>query len=528
MATTMLETLTAVCADSPDSSKIAPVAVAEMNDPAPETTLTPIRYTYNCINKDSRFSFQESHDIPLELRVSQEPPAPPPVPAEEPTCVIELVTDVLVIASKNDTNPSDYTRNASLQDMHVKAKYESLMIIHSQLLLQTIRDVVKYYPSQNLVGDTVTLRHPYAVLVHHTSDLQKLHDQLAGEAETDSRVAAEKCRHIQILLDLLTDKIERTIAPAQKRLDKAAPTVISVDNAGSRNINGYMAYILAIKDFDGEKLVTNLPVMPRDYYDRTDNGQRRAAFIQRGSKARDILWDQYMYAKYDGKLMDKAKKDYRGPIVAGVCDIPGVKLPATNWVFDWDTAALKKPKTGPIVTTSRVVLPIDMDPEKLSRTAVTDDHLFIMCPVVLGFALSTKSWEIINVDSILELDDPDKIPPANIDSEKMKSADFIKNKGEGVVILLHGPPGVGKTYTVETIANNTRRPLISLTIADLGTEEDAIESRLTQWFALAQKWRAILLLDEADIFLECRDIPACSFGIRASLYFSNELQSRSF
>jgi SpoVK/Ycf46/Vps4 family AAA+-type ATPase len=81
---------------------------------------------------------------------------------------------------------------------------------------------------------------------------------------------------------------------------------------------------------------------------------------------------------------------------------------------------------------------------------------------------------------------------------------------------------VGKTYTVgrlliskvqpskandkqETIANNTRRPLISLTIADLGTEEDAIESRLTQWFALAQKWRAILLLDEADIFLERRE-----------------------
>lgn len=52
---------------------------------------------------------------------------------------------------------------------------------------------------------------------------------------------------------------------------------------------------------------------------------------------------------------------------------------------------------------------------------------------------------------------------------------------------------------------NTGRPLISLTIADLGTKEESIETHLTSWFALAQKWRAILLLDEADIFLERRE-----------------------
>ena len=30
------------------------------------------------------------------------------------------------------------------------------------------------------------------------------------------------------------------------------------------------------------------------------------------------------------------------------------------------------------------------------------------------------------------------------------SVDFIEGKGVGQIILLHGPPGVGKTYTVGT------------------------------------------------------------------------------
>lgn len=38
---------------------------------------------------------------------------------------------------------------------------------------------------------------------------------------------------------------------------------------------------------------------------------------------------------------------------------------------------------------------------------------------------------------------------------KTWSADFIQNKGEGQIFLLHGPSGVGKTYTAECIAKFT-------------------------------------------------------------------------
>jgi len=48
------------------------------------------------------------------------------------------------------------------------------------------------------------------------------------------------------------------------------------------------------------------------------------------------------------------------------------------------------------------------------------------------------------------------------------AADSIKGKGKGAIILLHGPPGVGKTYSVECTALAIKRPLLALTIADIG------------------------------------------------------------
>lgn len=73
-----------------------------------------------------------------------------------------------------------------------------------------------------------------------------------------------------------------------------------------------------------------------------------------------------------------------------------------------------------------------------------------------------------------------------------------------VLITVSSPPGVGKTYTVEAIAELLDRPLLSLTVADIGTMETQIESQLLRWFTLAEAWNAVLLVDEADIFLERR------------------------
>lgn len=39
-------------------------------------------------------------------------------------------------------------------------------------------------------------------------------------------------------------------------------------------------------------------------------------------------------------------------------------------------------------------------------------------------------------------------------AKDMWSADFIKGKGSGLIFLLHGQPGVGKTYTAGEFSGN--------------------------------------------------------------------------
>lgn len=70
--------------------------------------------------------------------------------------------------------------------------------------------------------------------------------------------------------------------------------------------------------------------------------------------------------------------------------------------------------------------------------------------------------------------------------------------GKGVIILLHGEPGVGKTSTAECIADYTSRPLYPITCGDIGETADDVESNLEKTFQLAHKWGCVLLLDEAE------------------------------
>lgn len=82
--------------------------------------------------------------------------------------------------------------------------------------------------------------------------------------------------------------------------------------------------------------------------------------------------------------------------------------------------------------------------------------------------------------------------------------DLARGRHGGMVILANGTQGVGKTLTAEVFAEHTHRPLYVLEMGELGTNLAEVEKSLQRVFARATRWNAVLLFDEADVFLSKR------------------------
>lgn len=153
----------------------------------------------------------------------------------------------------------------------------------------------------------------------------------------------------------------------------------------------------------------------------------------------------------------------------------------------------------------------------------SEEELLIASPVVLGFAFSEKLWLEFTISGISDIEwDADafdslvlasnqkSIVKALVESHTFHAAenidDVIQGKGKGLVAVLHGPPGTGKTLTAEGIAELLRRPLYMVSAGELGTDSRTLEAELNKILDIAHSWGAVLLLDEADIFLEKRTI----------------------
>jgi len=71
-------------------------------------------------------------------------------------------------------------------------------------------------------------------------------------------------------------------------------------------------------------------------------------------------------------------------------------------------------------------------------------------------------------------------------------------------INLFGNPGVGKTLSAEATSEHVRRPLYIIGAGDLGTSALELNDTLERTFDIATSWKAIVLIDEADVFMEKR------------------------
>jgi len=191
---------------------------------------------------------------------------------------------------------------------------------------------------------------------------------------------------------------------------------------------------------------------------------------------------------------------------------------------------------------------VEAEKAKKEEPPFTDDDYLLAAPVVLGYAFNDKLWlefPVANVSDIkwnesafdsLVLPDAQKdivraLVETHAGSTNNTSTidDIIQGKGRGLVSVLHGPPGVGKTLTAEGIAELLKRPLYCVSSGELGTNPMQLEHELNKILDIAHSWSAVLLLDEADVFLERRTMAdmhrnaLVSIFLRTLEYFSGIL-----
>ncbi|KAF6794598.1 P-loop containing nucleoside triphosphate hydrolase (ATPase) [Colletotrichum sojae] len=166
----------------------------------------------------------------------------------------------------------------------------------------------------------------------------------------------------------------------------------------------------------------------------------------------------------------------------------------------------------------------------IGKNRILKDHRALLFPSSVDvYVFRTRSWEKVHIRNLSEPDFDENIINHLVMNEQRLltlkalsksfarvskhgeplnnprwSADFVRGKGNGLILLLHGKPGVGKTCTAECIAEFTRRPLMVLTSSDIGTDPKEVENNLTDNFKRAMSWGAVLLIDEADVFMERR------------------------
>lgn len=170
--------------------------------------------------------------------------------------------------------------------------------------------------------------------------------------------------------------------------------------------------------------------------------------------------------------------------------------------------------TGPSGVSSPTVKPESINDQERVY------HL-LLPPSIKGYNLRRKKWFEISADDIsdvkwnrdafqtlvIERKSRDLIQALVTNQIEAESAtDLIAGKGNGLILLLHGGPGTGKTLTAESVAEIAEKPLYRVTCGDVGTKAEAVEKYLESVLYLGRIWGCVVLLDEADVFLEQRTL----------------------
>ena len=189
--------------------------------------------------------------------------------------------------------------------------------------------------------------------------------------------------------------------------------------------------------------------------------------------------------------------------------------------MDCKSYAKKFPQVGPNPI-------IEQPSESLILDGVPQDELHFCVPTVCGYSFTARKWGRFVVDKltdvrwhktafdhlVLSTEKKFLIERIVLADRRATLSDVILSKSDGFILLLYGKPGTGKRLTAEAAAEMAQKPLVVFTSGDLGVSSGFggqpfnLESRLRNMVEICEKWDAILLIDELEVFLE--PMPATS------------------
>ncbi|ETS78939.1 hypothetical protein PFICI_08792 [Pestalotiopsis fici W106-1] len=240
---------------------------------------------------------------------------------------------------------------------------------------------------------------------------------------------------------------------------------------------GWSSHSMSIKAFEGMLPISDLPFIPIQFLADKSIRQR---MVDRGRRFEQLNGTKHM--AYSG------------------------------------IASIKEKKV--LITDGRIVIEPVKDLTPKIQAQMTDEELACCTPEVHAYCLTNKDWGTFIVDNIGDIAWDDHAFDALVLQPEVKKVilsfvqvqlsqknnfdDIIRGKGKGIVILLQGDAGVGKTLTAESVAEKIRQPLYVMSAGELGITAVEVETNLRRVMDRCTAWRAILLLDECDVFLEKR------------------------
>ncbi|RYN29650.1 hypothetical protein AA0115_g5269 [Alternaria tenuissima] len=165
----------------------------------------------------------------------------------------------------------------------------------------------------------------------------------------------------------------------------------------------------------------------------------------------------------------------------------------------------------------------ELTEDVLRNDEIPEGPFALLLPAtIIGYGFHNKKWSVLLVEHIQDIkwnsgvfddrlvleESKKELVKALVMVHNKKSreiqTDFMDGKGNGLIMLLHGEPGTGKTLTAESIAEFVQRPLYRVTCGDIGSDPESVQKYLEASLYIGSTWDCVVLLDEADVFLEER------------------------